>query len=219
MYVENVAQRIFNLLGKNVKFLFVLRNPADRAFSNYKMIVGRQEETNSFKKAVKTDLKRIKNKTDYQVDWHYINKGFYDVQIKRFLEYFPIENMMFVIFEDDFLNNRKHTFEKIYDFLGVEHEDISVNVKITPQTHFKSQNADKILNSAHPINQLAKNLIPSKKLRTDIKYFFTKLNQKPTANAKELEEMRPFLIDKVYKESILNLEKLINRDLSSWLNY
>lgn len=219
MYVENVAQRIFNLLGKDIKFLFVLRNPADRAFSNYKMIVGRKEEPNSFKKAVKIDLKRMKNKSDYQVDWHYINKGFYDVQIMEYLKYFPIENMLFILFEEDFLQNRNKTFEKIYEFLGVKHENISVNVKITPQTKFKSNKAEKILNSAHPINQFAKKLIPSKKLRTDIKYFFTKLNQKPTASNKELDEMRPFLINEIYKESILNLEKLINRDLSSWQKF
>jgi hypothetical protein len=163
------------------------------------------------------DLERIKTKADYPVDWQYINKGFYDIQIKRYLKYFPIENMLFILFEEDFLQNRNQTFEKIYNFLGVEHEDISVNVKITPQTKFKSNKADQILNTAHPINQFAKKLIPSKKLRTDIKYFFTKLNQKPNADKAELEAMRPFLINEVYNDSILELEALIKRDLSAWL--
>ncbi len=82
----------------------------------------------------------------------------------------------------------------------------------------KSIKANEILNTAHPINQFAKKLIPSKKIRTNIKYFFTKLNQKSTADICELEEIRPFLINEIYKESILNLEKLIDRDLSSWYN-
>ncbi len=46
-----------------------------------------------------------------------------------------------------------------------------------------------------------------------------KLNQKPHGDARELEEMRPFLINKIYRDSILNLEKLISRDLSAWLKY
>lgn len=216
LYSKNAPERIMQHLGKDVKLLFSLRNPADRAFSNYKMIVGRGLEKNKFKKAIKIDLKKIKNSEQYAIPFHYINRGFYYQQIQNFLKIFPKENMFFILFENDFLNNRKHTFEKIYNFLGVEYEDISVNVKITPQTHYKNQNADKILNTTHPINQFAKKIIPSKKLRTNIKYFFTKLNQKPTANISELEEMRPFLINEVYKESILNLEKLIDRDLSSW---
>lgn len=219
MYIEKVPERIFNLLGKDIKLLFVLRNPADRAFSNYKMIVGRKEEKYKFKKAILNDLSRIKNNIEYQVDWQYINKGFYFKQINRFLKFFPKENMFFIIFEDDFLNNRKETFSKLYKFLGVDYQDIPLNIKITPQTKLKSDKADKILNTAHPINQLAKKLIPSKKIRTNIKYFFTNLNQKPTADKIELDEMKPYLINEIYKTSILELETLIDRDLSSWLKF
>ncbi len=217
MYIEKVPERIYNLLGNKIKLLFVFRNPAYRAFSNYKMILGRKEEKYNFKKAIENDLFRIKNKIDYQVDWQYINKGFYSEQINRFLKFFPKENMFFIIFEDDFLNNRKKTFSNLFKFLGVEYQDISLNFKITPQTKLKSYKLNMILNSAHPLNKIAKILVPSKKMRTNIKYFFTKLNQKPTADISELNEVKPFLINEIYKESILELQDLIGRDLSDWL--
>ncbi len=153
----------------------------------------------------------------YDLDHNYINRGFYDFQINRYIELFDRRNMFIMLFEEDFLQNREQIINNLFKFLQVnENEIVGVNIKSTPGKASKSNNADKILNTSHPINQLAKKLIPSKKLRTNIKYFFTKLNQKPTANKSELEEMRPFLINEVYKESILNLEKIIDRDLSSW---
>ena len=214
MYDKDTPERIYNDLGKDVKLIFIFRNPADRAFSNYKMNIQRNNEQNSFKEAVEIDLERIKKKDDYDVVFHYIKRGFYDEQIKRFYKFFDKKNMLFLLFKEDTLKNREESFKKIYEFIGVDTLDIPVNVKITPNVTFKSEKTDKILNTAHPINQFAKKLI---KLRTNIKYFFTKINQKPTANKSELEEIRPFLINEIYKESILNLEKLIDRDLSSWL--
>jgi hypothetical protein len=44
----------------------------------------------------------------------------------------------------------------------------------------------------------------------------TKFNQKPTAKKSELDEIKPFLINKIYKKSIMELEELIERDLNYW---
>ena len=219
LYNKNAPERILNNLGKDVKLMFIFRNPAARAFSQYKMRLGRGLENQSFKKVIERDLLKIKNQETYKVTEHYIKRGFYDEQLKRYLALFDKKNMFFILFEEDFLQNRQETFDKIYAFLGLKNENISLNVKNTPGIASKSTKADKILNTANPINQFAKKIIPSKKLRTNIKYFFTKINQKPTANKLELEEMRPFLINEIYKDSILELEKLINRDLSSWMTF
>lgn len=50
IYKDNVAQRIFDTLGKDVKLIFMLRNPADRAFSHYKMRIGRGFEKKLLRK-------------------------------------------------------------------------------------------------------------------------------------------------------------------------
>jgi len=218
LYNKEAPYRILKDLGKDVKLMFIFRNPADRAFSQYKMRLGRELENQPFKKVIENDLLKIENSIEYKVTEHYIKRGFYDEQLKRYLEIFDRKNMLFILFENDFLQNRQKTFEKIYNFLGIKDEKLSINIKNTPGGALKSKKTDKILNTSNPINKFAKKLIPNKKTRTNIKYFFTKLNQKPTADKSELEKMKPFLITEIYKESILNLEKLIDRDLSSWLN-
>ncbi len=192
MYLDLVPERIFKNLGENLKFIFLLRNPADRAFSHYKMRIGRGEEKNTFKNAVMLELDELK-KSEYTLKHKYIDIGFYDVQISRFLKYFDKKNMFFMLFEDEFLNNREQTVKKLLYFLGVDYsEEIAFNIKSTPEGAHKSETADKLLNTSNPINKFAKIIIPSKKLRTDIKYFFTKLNFKPTADISQLEEIRPF---------------------------
>lgn len=217
MYDPKVPERIKTVLGSNIKLIFVLRNPADRAFSQHKMRVGRGGETMSFKQAIELELKELK-KDNYTLKHDYIHRSFYDEQIERYLKIFDKKNMLFIHFEQDFLRNREKTIRKIFEFLELNpDEKIGVNIKSTPGVKSKSERLDTILNTAHPINQFAKKIIPSKKLRTNIKYFFTKINQKPAAKISELEQMRPFLINEIYKKSILNLEKIIDRDLSGWL--
>ena len=219
MYLDFIPKRIYNEIGRNTKIIFMLRNPADRAFSHYKMSIGRGFENNRFKNAIESELAELQKK-EYNLQLRYIDRGFYDIQIKRYTDLFDQKNLFFILFEEDFLKNRKQTIKNLLKFLQVnENENIGVNVKSTPGGTSKYKKANKILNTAHPINQFAKKIIPSKKLRTNIKYFITKLNQKPTADKSELEEIRPFLINEIYKDSILELEKLINRNLSSWYKF
>lgn len=217
MYDPHAPKRIAQVLGTDIKLIFIFRNPANRAFSNYKMNVGRSNEKKSFKRAIESDLQKMKRGDNYPVVFHYIKRGFYSEQVKRFLKIFPRRNMLFLLFQQDTIDNRAVAFDQMYEFLGVDLVNLPVNVKLTPDVQVRSPKADKILNTAHPINQFAKKLIPSKKLRADIKYFFTKLNQKPNADKAELEAMRPFLINEVYKNDILELQSLIKRDLSAWL--
>ena len=217
IYKDFVPQRIFDILGKDIKLIFMLRNPADRAFSQYKMRKGKINEKRKFQYLANLELMELQKKT-YNLNHDFMDRSFYDVQIKRYLKLFDKKNMFFIHFEEDFIQNREQTIKNVFKFLQVnEKEKIGVNIKSTPGVASKSKKANEILNTAHPINKFAKKIIPSKKLRTNIKYFFTKINQKPTADKSELEAMRPFLINEIYKDSILNLEKLINRDLSSWL--
>ncbi len=217
IYDAKAPKRIYDY-NPNIKLILILRNPADRAFSQYKMRVGRGDEKRRFEDAVKTELQKIKNNEDYPLPEHYIARGFYDKQIIRYFELFDKKNILILLFKKDFLDNKKETIKKILDFINVDSSvSLPLNIKATPDVNWKSQFLNKILNTANPINQFAKKIIPSKKTRLKIKYFFSNFNQKATASKLELEEIRPFLINEVYKESILNLEKLIDKDLSNWL--
>ena len=217
LYLPECPARIFKELDKEIKLIFIFRNPADKMFSNYKMNKSLFNEKNTFKQAIELDKIRIKEKIIYHETFHYIKKGYYDKQVKRYLEFFDKKNMLFLIYETDIKQNPKQTYAQIQDFLGVSKIELFTDVNKIPGQKNKSKKIDKLLNTANPINQFAKKLLPNKQFRMKIKETISKFNKnKIIIDNSELEEQKAMLINDIYKESILNLEKIINKDLSHW---
>ncbi len=219
MYIEQVAQRIYNDIGSDIKLIFIFRNPADRAYSNYLMNIKHKREKKSFKKAIAEDQKRLANKAKYLPVFHYLNRGFYDVQVKRLLKYFSKENMMFLIFEEDIIINREKTINNILNFLEVDQIELNTSIKANPAAKLRSRWFYNILNTRNLFTVIGKVLIPNKTARENVRNYFVKSNLKKYGSKNELDELRGFLIDDIYKQGILNLEKIIDKDLSCWYNY
>ncbi len=218
IYNKKSPERIYNELGKDIKLIFIFRNPADKMFSNYKMNIAIFDEKNSFKDAIELDKQRIKNNENYHVAYHYIKKGFYNEQVKQYLKFFPKKNMLFLIYEKNFKQNSENTYKKIQEFLNIDYEKLFLDIKNIPGQGIKNKNIDKIINTPNKINQFAKKLLPSKKLRMKIKNLISKKNKKQiNVDNSQLEEMRSHLINDIYKESITELEQIIEQDLKHWL--
>jgi hypothetical protein len=103
-----------------IKMIFILRNPIDRAYSEYMMLKTKWGETKSFEELVREELK-------YRLDEpcnlfnsvpHMLQRGLYFKQIQKLLRYFPRENMIFLISEK-VRYNMEAEYNKIYRFLGV----------------------------------------------------------------------------------------------------
>jgi len=130
-----VPQRVKEILP-NIKFLVVLRNPIDRAFSHYNKSLRRKKETLSFKEAV-TMRKRELGKAEqlvrendlqagrYLEEYSYLEKGKYFEQLERWFKLFPKEN--FFIFQTSDFNN--YTWKKIYEFLDLPDYKIEIEIK------------------------------------------------------------------------------------------
>lgn len=125
--------------------------------------------------------------------------------------------MLFLIYEEDFEEKSQQTYERIQEFLGVNIESLFLDVKKIPGAAVKNRHIDKLINSPNIINQTAKRLLPDKQFRMRIKAFISKRNRRLVkADKSELEAMRPHLINDIYKKSILELEGIIQKDLSLW---
>ena len=212
-----VAERIFKDLGGKTKLIVILRNPANRAYSHYKMNITKGLTKDSVSNIVNKELKRIRNKSNSHVGGGCISRGFYARQIKAYLKYFPLTQMHFILFEDEFLKNREKTINDIFGFLNLENENIHINIKSYITAKPKSKSFDDILNTPNLINQIAKKLIPSKKYRVMLKAKLKGINtDKSSFPDEEFESLKSMLIKDAYYDDIKELEKIINRDLSSW---
>lgn len=212
IYNENAPHLIKEHLP-DVKIIAILRQPTDRAYSNFLHTKrADRENVNSFEQAIKIEKERISD--NWSPLYHYIQKGFYSVQLKRYYNLFPKENIKVYLFED-VVKNPKETLKDIFKFLNVD-ENIEIdsskksNVSGTPKGILGF-----ILKKMRYYNLMPKFVI-SDYLPTFIINLLFKSVYKDTEKLDSF--LRKELTDKYYREEILKLEKLIDRDLSNWLS-
>lgn len=114
----------------NAKLMVVLRNPVDRAYSQYQMSRWEKLETcESFEEAIawederlRPELERIQRDPRYNSlgfgVWSYLARSRYAEHLERWLDLFPREQFLFLRAEDMFADPYA-ALERIDDFLGV----------------------------------------------------------------------------------------------------
>ncbi|MCF8369935.1 MAG: sulfotransferase domain-containing protein [Bacteroidales bacterium] len=216
LFFPEVPRQILLILGKGTKIIILLRDPVDRAFSHYRMMYMHGYEKRPLSSVIDENLKSLQFGINFDRVTSYLDRSLYAFQIKNYLELFPTENLKFILFEEDFLLNRKKTILEIQRFLGVREEDISVNIKTFPTVKIRSNQIDKSLNTANPVNQFFKMILPSKKIRMFVKYYLNEINSKPVLINEDFDSLKPMLVRDVFYNDIKETEGLIKRDLSRW---
>ncbi|MBZ0180746.1 MAG: sulfotransferase domain-containing protein [Melioribacteraceae bacterium] len=118
MYLKNVPKRIFDMFPE-IKLIFMLRNPVNRALSHYKMEVRAGRETKNFADALNFEEERILKGLYEKKYFSYKTRGLYLEQIERYLKFFDREQMHFVILEE-MKNNPEKVMKRIFNFLDVD---------------------------------------------------------------------------------------------------
>ena len=113
MYFPSVPERIHNASGKSVKFIIILRNPVDRLISHYLMCKQKGYEQHDLRTAIDMEEDRIQASEINRERFGYVGRSLYAMQVRRFLQIFPRENILFVIFESQILNDLKATVGEI----------------------------------------------------------------------------------------------------------
>lgn len=223
LYFKSVPSRIYKALKGEIKLIFLLRNPIDRAYSHYLMSRRRGYETCSFKEAIEKEPTRVKdvsNDTKYYSSknhFSYIGRGLYAKQIRRYLNHFKIENMHFILFEEDLIANRECMTMELLNFLGVDaNKTLETNLKSNPATLPKSTTLTKFLHKENLIKDILKKIIPNSRIRKSIKKAIDELNQKKIQKHKLDLSFRNHIFDSLFKKDVAMLEKMIERDLDCW---
>ncbi len=209
------AQRIYDTLGKDVRILVVLRNPADRAYSHYLMTRKKGLEPFTFSEAIKKEASRRENIKTQKI-YAYTERGLYGKQIEAFMQVFPAANFHFLVFEEDFMRNRRETIRKVQSFLHVDEFELELNVHSNEAGEAKNEAIRNLVRRPNFAKRIVKHLLPSGEARKSIRKFFIRKNtQKASAPKLNVFEQRK-IIDQYFIDDIHLTEKLINRDLSVW---
>ena len=118
MYWPPAAQRIFDY-NPQMKFILVLRNPIERAFSQWNMQRDRKIDHLSFYDAIQQESERCKPPLSKQNRiYSYVDRGFYATQIERLWSVFPKEQIL-ILKNEDLRNDLQNSLDLVCDFLGV----------------------------------------------------------------------------------------------------
>ena len=213
-------ERIFNDLGKDIKFVVLLRNPVDRAYSHYLHSLRDDHEDLSFGEAIRKEDSRIskflENK-DYLAYLRnsYYHQGLYGEMIERYLRYFSLDNFFFIHFEEEFIKDRKKVIDKLLYFIGLDNNvSLNLNFRSNPASKERSKLLIRLMKKKGWWRKVLKFLLPSIQLRQIIR------NQVRRANLREFQKdnlsdkLKRDLYNEYFKEDIIKFEKLTNKKLS-----
>jgi len=145
----NYTHQYLSHLNPFIRLILVLRNPIDRAYSEWHMFnksskyVKNTGNFKSFEEAIEEELKYRLNEPPnfYVANFHHLQRGLYFQQIQNLLKYFPIQNIL-ILLNDDLKNNEKETYEKIYEFLNVKNKHSNYEVKLEGKYTKNEKNKD-----------------------------------------------------------------------------
>jgi hypothetical protein len=113
MYFSRAAERL-QAYNPSLKLILLLRDPADRAYSQYRMMVARGVEDRPFGVALREDLE-----ADGGAEGIYTAGGFYLRYIRGLLERFP-KRQLLLLRSEDLRRRHRETVRTAYSFLGVD---------------------------------------------------------------------------------------------------
>jgi hypothetical protein len=215
LYYEIASERIKSYIP-DTKLIAILRNPIERAYSAYLHAVRDwREPAKDFYEALALEPKRINE--NWSILYHYINAGLYSKQIDRYYSQFPSENVL-ILFYDDLLKDPIGLIKVIFSFLKVNpnflpdiahHPNVSGKIR-SPIFH---SFMEKLFIKKNPIKTISRLILP-KKIRRVTMLSMQAINMEKQKMPEEYRKhLRSFFI-----EDIKNLQEILGRDLSTWLN-
>lgn len=208
LYSPKAPGRIHHHIPR-AKLITVLRDPVERAYSQFLHFVrDGQEPLTDFARALQEEETRIRNNWAFG---RYASRGFYHAQLKRYFDTFDRSQMKVYLYED-LTTDPVGVLRDIFQFLGVDEAfvpemSIKPNVSGVP----KNRALHALITKPQRIKAFLKPRLPATLLR-----FASDLRDRNLAKPQLAPEVRRQMIE-TYREDILQLQELIDRDLSNWL--
>ena len=190
------------------RFIVNLRNPVDRAYSNYCFLVRDCAEQRTFQECLVDQRRGI------------VSRGLYSQQLKRYLQLFPRENFFFIIYEDMIMHPQKVLFQ-LARFLSVDNNKFDLNiikqkVNASRKSRFPRARA-LVIRCRNYLGKKDSEWVWNIAKNSGMKQIFEAW-EKGAAPPPIETSIRAELFSK-YASDITALEELIDIDLSIWRSY
>ena len=203
----------------DARIIMILRDPIERAFSHYLLLLKTQHETRlSFYDALKNDYYNESKEGSGGASSHilYVEYGLYSEQVKRYFDIFGREQVKVIIFEE-FVQNTKDTFRDVLRFLGINSDNLPYNLRkkynniVLPRFQYAPSIARILLNFGNKNKRIIRiwRSLPGYSERCGT---IDKVLLKRPLKPKVPEDARAFL-EKLYYQDATKLEHLLGQPL------
>ena len=118
LYFSEVSRRIKEELD-DPKIIIILRNPIDKAFSQYMHLVRDNREMLGFYDALIAEKDRIRR--SWAAIWRYAESSLYHSRVKNYLDVFGESNVRIFLY-DDLVRSPERLIRELLEFIGVDPE-------------------------------------------------------------------------------------------------
>jgi len=209
LYDAEAPQKIAALIP-DAKLIAILRNPVERAYSNFLYLVREgREPLHDFGAALDAEAER--RASGWSTNWLYRDKGFYGAQLERYLEHFDRDRIHCILYED-YNEDPEPTVRDVYRFLGVDEgfsQDLSIRLNVSGLP--KSKGLQALSNRSRRLKWLIEPLVPDRVRRGLLKAQNKNLSRPPLP-----PQVRASLIEE-YREDVERVRELTGLDVSGWL--
>jgi hypothetical protein len=215
LYFDDVPERLFQH-NKDLKLIVILRNPAERAYSHYLMSKSRGIENSDFNHALLLEQSRLKNGEYNQNHYSYYSRGKYYNQVRRYMDLFSRDNIMFLEFRE-FLDFSV-SLPKIYEFIGLSDSDGLENVAIHSNRTTSPRNymLSKFINAGGTIRGKMLSHLLGDNLKLKMKKYLMNFNSSSKVYPKMDNEIYLELMES-YRSDVNKLAKLTGIDfVGAW---
>jgi hypothetical protein len=218
MYYPEAAHRI-KRYAPRAKFVAILRHPVDRAYSKYLQFRrDGVEPLVRFEDAIAAEPERIRQR--WSPTWFYLDRGYYHRQLSTYVDLFGRERLQVTLYED-FARDPQRVLDGLFAFLGLAPAAVAVTERhnVSRDVHVpRLVWLHDALMRPNRISNLLRDYLPRPLVRAVVplvrNLVFRKagvLDYTPLS-----AELRSELTLR-FRDDILRLQDLLDRDLSDWL--
>jgi hypothetical protein len=210
LYFSEISRQIKQEL-RHPKIIMILRNPIEKAFSQYMHLVRDNRETLDFHDGLMAEGERIEN--GWAAIWRYAESSLYRLRVQTYLDVFGERNVR-IFFYDDLVRFPERLVREILEFIDVDPERPIDFAQVHNRSGKpRSRLVANLLTRPSRLRDMAKRLLPAETTYL-LKLRLQDLNTgaKGTIDRRSRAYLREF-----FAEDVQALQQLVGRRLN-WLD-
>jgi hypothetical protein len=209
LYWPDAAANVKRLVPE-ARLVAILRNPVERAYSEYMHFRRDEEEPiEHFAEALAAEEERI------QKHWalgRYVDRGRYDEQLERYVDRFDREQLR-IFLHDDLVERPDNLVRSLFDHVGVDPSvEVQQNRRVNKSGVPDNPWVHRALTGLQPVKDALAPVIP------DIIVDWANMLKNRNLEKPEMDPAVRRQLISTFRPHVRRLESMIDRDLSHWLD-